>query len=203
MRLLRHLVLLVLVFPTLAFADSISRPPTGWFFGNSGGTMTFDPTAMTLSFTSTITTIKGVINGQEVVETGVNFGTITGTTGPLLSGTIFHSAIFGDGTMTLETNGTAANFSGFTLSSTLNFPLKWWKDKSGTFHLGGLGNEILDFRQAVVVSGTNQYTVVEGATVVPESDTLMLFVSGLGPLATGTILRRISAKRRATQQPLG
>ena len=51
----RHLVLLLLLFPPVAFADS-----TGWLFVNTGGTMTFNPTTNTLTLTSTITTIKGM-----------------------------------------------------------------------------------------------------------------------------------------------
>ena len=51
---LRHLTLHLLLFPPVAFVGS-----TGWLFLNTGGMMTFDPPANTLTLTSPITTIKG------------------------------------------------------------------------------------------------------------------------------------------------
>jgi len=193
MRPLRHLVLLVLLFSPAAFADPIFP---GWFFGNTGGTMTFDPTAKTLSLTSTITTI---INVNQTI-TGSNLGTITVTTGPLTSGTIFHSALFAGGTINITLN------FGFTLDGTLSVPLTWWMDTSGGFHLGGGGSAVGDgrdrtpitnFRQAVVLSGTNQYSVLKGATVLPEPGTVMLFGTGLGLLGAATLLRRFRIQAKS------
>jgi len=192
MRSLRHLALLVLLFSPAAFADPIFP---GWFFGNTGGTMTFDPTAKTLSLTSTITTI---INVNQTI-TGSNLGTITVTTGPLTSGTIFHSALFEGGTINITVN------LGFTLDGTLSVPLTWWMDKSGAFHLGGGGfgvgdgrdrTPITNFRQTVVLNGTNQYSVLKGATVLPEPGTVVLFVTGLGMLGGASRLRRLSRPRK-------
>ena len=153
--------------------------------------MTFDPTAKTLTLTSTITTI---VNVNHTI-TGSNLGTITVTTGPLTSGTIFHSALFEGGTILITLN------FGFTLDGTLGVPLKWWVDKSGAFHLGGGGSAVGDgrdhtpitnFRQLVMSNGTNQYSVLKGATVLPEPGTVVLLVSGLGMLGGATRLRRFS-----------
>lgn len=182
------LPVLLLLFPLTALADTIQL---GWYFGNTGGTMTFDPTSKTLTLTSTLTTIRGT----GLLNTG-DFGTITVTTGPLISGSIFHSALFGDGTIGITSNG-GSSFTPFTFSGTL-IGLKWWMDKSGTFHLGGtgigefffggqtLGDTIQDFHQLAVPSGTNKYNVLNGITVVPEPGTAVLVVTGLGLLATRT-----------------
>jgi hypothetical protein len=194
MRLLRHLVLLLLLFPPVAFADS-----TGWFFGNTGGLMTYDPTTHNLTLTSTITTIIGVGRfGAQIEETGGDFGTITLTTGPLISGSILHHALFDGGTITLIVDTGISTGSGtlipFTLFGTLNTPLTWWVDKLGGDHLGGAGFgtingegvHIWDFGQLAVSSGTNQYNVIRGRTTIPEPGTVVLVVTGLGFLAYRT-----------------
>jgi hypothetical protein len=194
----RHLVLLLLLFPSVAFADS-----TGWLFVNTGGTMTFNPTTNTLTLTSTITTIKGMgCCGVPIVETGSDLGTITLTTGPLISGSIFHHALFDGGTITLVVDTGISSGNGtlipFTLAGTMN-PLLWWMDKSGA-HLGGNGGGIIDgttgvsiddFAQLVVSNGTlNQYNIIGGSTVIPEPGTVVLVVTGLGFLACMKSRRR-------------
>lgn len=195
MSLLRHLVLLLLLFPSLAFADTI-----GWFFGNTGGTATFSPTTDTLSLTSTITTIIGVGRfGVPIVETG-DLGTITVTTGPLISGSILNSGLFDGGTITLNVDVSTGGLLPFTMLGTFNngdtnTPLLWWTDRFGNHHLVmissvGIGNinngeefvQILDFHQVVVSSGTNQYAVIQGGTTIPEPGTLVLMATGLGLL---------------------
>ena len=182
------LPVLLLLFPLSAVANPIQL---GWYFGNTGGTMTFNPTTQTLSFTSTLTTIIGT----RVSGTG-NLGTITVTTGPLTSGSIFHSALFGDGTITITSTG-GPGLTPFMFSGTLG-GLKWWMDKSGTFHLtaaGGSGTFFLngqkylnvginDFHQLVVPNGTNQYDILSGSTTVPEPGTAVSVLTGLGLLVT-------------------
>jgi len=189
MRLLRHVVLLLLLFPAGAFADS-----TGWFFGNTGGTMTFDPTTGTLTLTSTITKIIfDTRTGAHITETG-NFGTITLTSGPLISGSLLHEAFFNGGSITLTVANTG--LMPFTLSGTLN-TLTWWVDKSGD-HFGGsgvglingvIGTPIYDFSQLAVLSGPNQYSIIQGRTVIPEPGTMVLVVTGLGLIAGRAKLR--------------
>ena len=209
MSLLRHLVVLLLLFPPVAFANS-----TGWNFLNTGGTMTFDPTSDTLTLTSTITTIFGY--GRffvPIVETGSDLGTITVTTGPLISGSIFHQAVFDGGTITLTVDAGFstgdANLIPFTLLGTLNAPLNWYVDKLGRAHLSGVpaevgsgiingvgfteGVNILDFRQLAISSGTNQYNVIQGGTTIPEPSTVVLVVTGLGFLACRIKSRPIRA----------
>ena len=207
MRLLRHLILLLLLFPPVAFADS-----TGWFFGNTGGMMTFNPTTDTLNLTSTITTIIAVGRfGAPLEETGENFGTITLTTGPLISGSLLHTALFDGATITLIVNTALSTGNGtfipFTLSGTLNTPLIWWVSKLGDNLTGaGFGTitspeifgeegvSIYDFHQLAVPNGTNQYSVIRGGTTIPEPGTVVLVVTGLGLLAS-----RIKSRRRPIQ----
>lgn len=202
MRLLRHLAVLFLLFPPVAFANS-----TGWNFGNTGGTMTFNPTTETLTLTSTITTIFGYGSFfVPIVETGADLGTITLTTGPLISGSILHQAVFDGGAMTLTVDvgfsSNGGNLIPFTLIGTLNAPLSWYVDKAGRAHLGavpgeagfgtinGFGVNILDFRQLAVSTGTNQYNVIEGATTIPEPGTVVLVVTGLSFLGYRMKARR-------------
>jgi hypothetical protein len=183
MRLLRQLVLLLPLFPPAAFANS-------WFFGNTGGTMTFNPTTDTLTMTSTITTLIGVgANGVSIVTTGSDLGTISLTTGPLISGSLLHNAVFNGGTITLSLEGTG----------TIDQPIGWWVDKQGDSHLGvgpGIvgsfpdGVQIFAFRQLVVSSGPNQYNVIQGATVTPEPGTMVLVATGMAFLACWTKSRR-------------
>src|SRR5439155_14021249 len=109
-----------------------------WLFGNTGGTLTFNPTTEALTMTSTITTIiapwcvlcdPGIFKGE--------FGTITVTTGPLISGSILSHALFSGGTITITTNGTDGLPDGIVFSGTLRTPLLWYRlGKSTEFHLG-------------------------------------------------------------------
>jgi hypothetical protein len=209
MSLLRHLVVLLLLFPPVAFANS-----TGWNFINTGGTMSFDPTTDTLTLTSTITTIFGYGSFfVPIVETGSDLGTITVTTGPLISGSILHQAVFDGGTITLTVDVGFSSGGGtlvpFTLLGTLNAPLNWYVDNLGRAHLSGVPGEvgsalingvgitdgvnILDFRQMAVSSGTNQYNVIEGGTTIPEPGTVVLVVTGLGFLGCRIKSRPIRA----------
>jgi hypothetical protein len=203
--LLRHVVLLLWFFTPLAFADQIG---TGYFFGNTGGTITFDPITNTLTLTSTITRVIGAANyGQPPLEeTGSDLGTITLTTGPLVSGNILHQGIFDGGILSLIVDTGISSQSGtlypFTLSGNLTLPLYWHLGTSG-YHLTGYGygdvflfGTIPDgfvniyFTQLAVLSGTNQYNVIRGGTTIPEPGTVVLVVTGLGFLACRTKLRR-------------
>lgn len=203
--LLRHVVLLLWFVTPLAFADQIG---TGYFFGNTGGTITFDPITNTLTLTSTITTVIGVANyGQPPLEeTGSDLGTITLTTGPLVSGNILRQGIFDGGILSLIVDAGISSQSGtlnpFTLSGNLTLPLYWYLGTSG-YHLTGYGygnvflfGTIPDgfvniyFTQLAVLSGTNQYNVIRGGTTIPEPGTVVLVVTGLGFLACRTKLRR-------------
>jgi len=166
--------------------------------------MTFNPTNNTLTLTSTITTIIGVGFGGNIEVTG-NWGTITVTTGPLISGSILNSGVFDGGTITLNVTDSIStgniNFTTFTMfgtfnNGTQNTPLAWWTDKSGDHHLALEANQIgtgmingefvniLDFGQLAVSSGPNQYNIIQGRTTIPEPGSVVLVATGLGLLAT-------------------
>ena len=192
---LRCLVLLLLL-PATAVANPIR--PIGWFFGNSQGTMTFNPTTQILSLTSTITSIIGVIDGKEVEDSGTNFGTITINVGPLISGSIFDNALFDGGTVAIVSDG-SLHFADVVMLGTMNTPLIWRASKAGQSQLTGFGHlngvgPIQGFGQLAVLSSTNHYNVIQGLTVIPEPGTLVLVATGLG-LLVGT--RRRSEYQRA------
>lgn len=183
MRSLRYVALVCLLLTSAAFADSV------WFFGNTGGTLTYDPNTQTLSLTSTITEI---ISAGNNVEKGT-LGTLTVITGPLTSGSILHHAFFGTSTITID------GFSG-TLYS-----LNWYQvPNSDEFHLAGAGafgfTQIANFDQLVVLSGTNQFTVLEGKVgLAPEPSTMSLLGTGLA-LFSGAGVARFKKRRRANEK---
>lgn len=217
MRPLRNLALVLLLLASAAFADTI---PVGaiWLFGNTGGTLTFNSTTQTISITSTITTlIAGTTLNSSGIHTG-DFGTITVTTGSLISGSILGHAIFNGGTITITTNGTDGLPDGIVFSGTLSTPINWYElGKSDKFHLGakGVGQlvnpsgichgqgsfsptceyPILNFEQLVVLTGPNQFSVIKGVTVIPEPGTVALVATGLGLLACRTKSRHRSMQR--------
>jgi hypothetical protein len=178
------LVAFLLFLSSAAFADDI------WFFGNTGGTLTYNPSTQTLTLTSTVTTIKFGIHD---VETG-NLGTLTVTTGPLTSGSILHHAFFGTSTINV------AGFSATPFSGTLDF-LNWYQvPNSDEFHLSGSSGElggtgIVNFDQLVVLSGTNQFTVLKGRVgLIPEPTSMILMGTGLA----GIVWRKYGRRRRAS-----
>jgi hypothetical protein len=180
---------LLLVLSTFASADQIPYQDA-WYFGNTGGTLTFNPTTGTLTLTSTLTTIIAGTTGNDLgLHTG-DFGTVTVTTGPLISGSVNSHGWFGTATLTIMTNGTDGLPDGDLLQGTLG-PLFWYKlgPNSDEFHLGGTGVGIFDFDQLVEVSGKNQFTVLNGHTTIPEPSTMVLFATGLGILSWSGITR--------------
>jgi len=146
-----------------------------YYVGNSGGTITFDPTNQTLTLTSTITTIK---SGAQIY-TG-DFGTVTFTTGPLTSGTILTSATFNGGTWAITTNGTDGLPDGVLLAGQFTRSANWRElGKSNNFLFSGNAGGANMHETSTWVSGTNTFNVSQGATVIPEPTTALLFGTGL------------------------
>src|SRR5580704_5127827 len=143
---------------------------------NTGGTITFNPTTQTLSMTSTITSISS----GNMVYTG-DFGTVTFTTGALTSGSIFGLALFNGGTYTITTNGTDGLPNGVLFSGSFG-PVRWHKiGNTNEYWFTGIGlQEIGNMHEtSVLVSGTTQFNVIQGASVIPEPGTLVLAGTGL------------------------
>jgi hypothetical protein len=184
-----RLVLAVLLLSSAVFADSFDSDI--WFFGTTGESASFDPNSQTLTLTSTVTETIAI-----EIQTG-NQGTLTVTTGPLISGSILHHAVFGSSSITI------GGISG-TLDS-----LNWYQvPNSNEFHLAGTGSSgqgdlvfgpfrhkgIVNFDELVVLSGPNQFTVLEGRVgLIPEPSTLALLATGLG-LFSGAGVRRFIGK---------
>jgi hypothetical protein len=142
---------------------------------NTGGTITFNPTTQTLTLTSTITQIS---SGAKIF-TG-DFGTITFTTGALMSGSILGYATFaGGGSFSITTNGTDGLPNGTFYSSTLLDTVKWHEiGTTDTYFLSaftGIGNT----HEYSTFAGGNTFNVNQGATVIPEPSTLALFATGV------------------------
>lgn len=175
------ILLVTMAVATPAFANSSSDLTNSsqinvsniYFLGNSGGAIVFNPSNQTLSMTSTLTEIR--FGRTDVVG---DFGTITFTTGALVSGSIFGTATFANGTYTITTNGTDGLPNGILFSGTLSDI--HWREIGHTnqyfFSARGVGN-IHD--TSTLVSGTVQFNVGQGATVIPEPGTWALLGTGV------------------------
>lgn len=141
--------------------------------GNSGGAIIFNPTTQTLSMTSTITSIEA----GDKLYTG-NFGTVTFTTGPLISGSIYGFAEFGGGTFTITTNGTDGLPNGVLFTGTFTRGLWHEIGRSNEYYFSALGAP--GFHQtSVLVAGTTQFNVLQGNFVLPEPGTWALLGTGV------------------------
>jgi hypothetical protein len=180
-----QLVLTVLLLSSAAFADLADSDI--WFFGTTGGTATYNPNSQTMTHTSTVT--ETIV----ITKSFGDLGTLTVTTGPLISGSILHHAVFGTSTITINGN-----------SGTL-YSLNWYQvPNSDEFHLAGRGDlvfgpfrdkQIVNFDELVVLSGPNQFTVLEGRVgLIPEPSTLALLGTGLA-LFSGAGVRRFIGER--------
>ena len=168
---------------------------------NTGGTIMFDPNTQTLTMTVPIT---GMVSARGHF-TG-DFGTITMTTGPLISGSVFTgSALFNGGTFTVTTNGEDFTPDGILYNGT--FSTVRWREvkKTNSYVFVGLGSATSPFgfpgfvfgarmfQNSTLVDGTNQFSVDSGRTSVPEPGTLGMCGTGLGILA-GIIRRRFRTR---------
>src|SRR5271166_2309747 len=94
------LALLGLCLPLGAAADSGNQVD----FGNAGGKLTGSSAGLTLT-NSTLILVNGYDGLGQV--TGSNLGSLSFSTGPLISGNIYNGGVFGGGgSFTIATNGT-------------------------------------------------------------------------------------------------
>jgi hypothetical protein len=184
----------------------IAAPPIGspttinlfniYYLINTGGTLTFNPTTQTLTLTSTITEIYA---GSHFYLG--DFGTLTFTTGALTSGSLSGYATFGGGTFTITTNGTDGLPNGTLLSGVFGGsqgPINWHEiGRTNNYYLkgffygtGSVLSEGGQIHQYVTSIGGNQFTVTQGATVIPEPATYALLVTGLAVLFGAARLRK-------------
>jgi hypothetical protein len=191
----------ILILSTASFANSASHfmkshplnDQIYWLnlssMDNSGGTMTYNAVSQTLTMSSVLTTV----NFPAAIFSG-DLGTVTLTTGALTSGNIYSSAVFGGGTFTIASNGTDGLPDGVIFSGT--FTSVTWREIGHTDQYLFIANGLLGYcppankgfygimiQTSTLVSGTAQFNVNQGRTVVPEPSSWAMLGMGLCGIA--------------------
>jgi hypothetical protein len=149
------MALLALCLPLSALADSSNQVD----FGNTGGTLTGSNAGMTLSGTS----LTSVVNYDGLPTiTGNDLGSLTFTTGALISGNLQTGAVFaGGGSFQIATNGTQGLPDGVIFNGIFSGDVTW--------QLFTLSNGTKEYTLTGPISGVlvegNQNIAVVGLTV--------------------------------------
>src|ERR1700722_17482257 len=186
------LAVLALALPTALFAGSSVD------FTNSGGMLSGSSSGLTLSG-SVLIVANGLNGGGPVFG---NLGTVTLTTGALISGSLGQGGVFaGGGSFTITGNGPNGIPNGTVFSGTFDGPVTWTVValSNGTHNctLGPAGFTGMSGSGVRTVGATNQLTIntgkgfFDGSTTIASGDSNLSLVvpepGSLGLLGTGLI----------------